>query len=109
MGSMDWNEERVNQQRQLAATGRAGCWVLLEGGPRHGTRGFLPHLEWPFFVIIDPKGLTWSFASPPEHIRLPTGAEIVGVYGFDRQHEVMTWQATEGTAVDVPSVRLSRS
>jgi hypothetical protein len=31
----EWTEERINQQRDLAAAGRGGFWIVLEGGPRN--------------------------------------------------------------------------
>jgi hypothetical protein len=100
----DWTEERIRQQRDLAVAGGAGFWMLLEGGPRDGTRGFVPHLDWPFFVVLDREGAVWSFANPPGKMRLPPGARIVGAYLFEREREIMTWQATDGAPLDVPSM-----
>jgi len=31
----EWTEERINEQRDLAVAGRAGFWIVLEGGPRN--------------------------------------------------------------------------
>lgn len=101
----DWTEERINQQRDLAVAGRAGLWIVVEGGPRHGSRAFVPHLDWPFFVVLDAEGATWSFASPPGHMPIPVGAKVVGAYVFDREQEVMRWHARDGAALDIPSMR----
>jgi len=101
----EWTEERINQQRDLAVAGRAGLWILLEGGPRNASRAFVPHLDWPFFVVLDAEGATWSFASPPGHMPIPKGARVVGCYVFDRETEVMIWQAIAGPPVDIPSMR----
>jgi len=103
----DCSAERINQQRDLAVAGRAGLWILLEGGPRNGSRAFVPHLDWPFFVILDAEGATWSFASPPGHMPIPVGARVVGSYVFDREQEIMMWQATDDMPLDIPSIRSS--
>lgn len=105
----DWAPERIKHQRDLAVTGRAGIWILLEGGPRHGSRAFIPHLDWPFLVVLDAQGATWSFANPPGHVAAPEGATLVGTYVFDRQREVMTWRPSDGVILDVPSMRWTRS
>ena len=101
----DWTEERINQQNDLAAAGQAGFWILLEGGPRNGSRGFVPHLDWPFFVVVDAEGATWSFASPPGRTAVPAGVTLVGTYTFESAHEVMTWQAAEGAPRHIPSMK----
>ena len=106
---IEWTDERITLQRELALAGRAGLWVLLQGGPRNHCRAFVPHLDWPFFVIVDAEGATWSFASPLRHLVLPAGARIVGRYVFDRQQEVMIWQTTDSAPPDIPSLRLTQS
>ena len=100
----DWTPERITEQQRLAMAGRAGVWILLEGGPRHGTRGFVPHVDWPFVVTVDADGATWSFASPPGHASAPSGVTIVGTYIFDSERESMTWRGSD-TALDIPSLR----
>ena len=52
----EWTQERIREQQRLTMSGRAGVWIMLEGGPRNGTRGFIPHVDWPFFVLIDAEG-----------------------------------------------------
>ena len=88
----EWTPERITQQQRLAFAGRAGVWIFLEGGPRNGTRGFIPHVDWPFFVVIDAEGASWSFASPPGTTPASAGARIVGIYVFDDDRETMTWR-----------------
>ena len=105
----EWTDERIILQRELALAGRAGFWMLLEGGPRNGCRAFVPHLEWTFFIIVDAEGASWSFASPPAEVPLPVGARIVGTYAFDRQREVMIWRRADNAPLDIPSVRLTQS
>ena len=99
----EWTRERIKEQQRLTMSGRAGVWILLEGGPRNGSRGFIPHVDWPFFVLIDAEGATWSFASPPGSVSAPDGARIVGSYVFDEDKETMIWRG--GDAADVPSMR----
>jgi len=101
----EWTEERINEQRDLAVAGRAGFWIVVEGGPRNATRGFVPHLDWPFRVVIDREGATWCFASPRGHMPIPAGATVVGSYVFDRDREIMRWEPSDGAPHDIPSVR----
>ena len=105
----EWTDERITLQRELALAGRAGLWILLQGGPRNDSRAFVPHLDWPLFVIVDAEGATWSFASPPAHLPLPAGARIAGSYEFDRQQEVMIWRTTDNALLDIPSIRWTQS
>lgn len=100
----DWTPERIAEQQRLALAGRAGVWILLEGGPRNGTRGFVPHVDWPFLVTVDAGGATWSFASPPGYSSAPSGMTSVGSYHFDSERETMTWRGSP-TALDIPSLR----
>ena len=101
----DWTEERINRQRDLAVAGRAGFWILLQGGPRNGSRGFVPHLDWPYFVLIDAEGAVWSFAHPSGELPIPLGGRLVGTYVLDREQEVMIWRAADGAPIEIPSMR----
>jgi hypothetical protein len=99
----DWTPERITQQQRLAMAGRAGVWMLLEGGPRNGSRGFIPHVDWPFLIMVDAEGATWSFASPPGSTPAPVGASIVGTYVFDHEREAMMWCGSD-TTPEIPAV-----
>ena len=89
----DWTPDRIRALYDLAVHGRAGVWVWLEGGPRGGSRAFLPHLDWLVLHARDASGATWTFASPPNSVPTLGGGALVGTYVFDRDNEVLAWRS----------------
>lgn len=88
----EWTADRIRELHKLVLAGRAGIWLHLEGGPCDGRRGYLPHIEWQFLVVVDREGRRWSMAYPPDKPLSPTEGQVIAAYRYDAAGECMVVQ-----------------